>query len=168
MFYIFYQILNSFISFFNKKDKTNLKMFHFLSFLMHAFSNNAESQFEKTAGCIPFYEDKIIMITSSKGNIIFPKGHIKKNESEKEAAVRETEEECGCIGEIFGNKIEIERVKKDKTVEHLSLFKMKVEKIKEDFEEKNKRKIIFKTKEELLKHKHIPKYILEIIRHEIN
>ncbi|OQS55390.1 hypothetical protein EHP00_1215 [Ecytonucleospora hepatopenaei] len=143
-------------------------MFHFLSFLMHVFSNKIEKEIEKTAGCIPFYENKIVMITSSKGNVIFPKGHIKKNESAKEAAVRETEEECGCIGEIFGNKIEIERVKKDKTVEHLSLFKMKVKKIKTDFDEKTKRKIIFKTKEELLKHKHIPKYLLEIIRHEIN
>jgi len=47
---------------------------------------------------------QILLITSSNGHWIFPKGTIKKKETARDAAIRETFEECGVTGRI-GNEL---------------------------------------------------------------
>lgn len=64
----------------------------------------------KIAGCIPIkhLEDSkrtsVLLISSRKhhGQLVFPKGGVKNNETAKEAALRESFEEAGLRGDIIG------------------------------------------------------------------
>jgi ADP-ribose pyrophosphatase YjhB (NUDIX family) len=46
----------------------------------------------------------VLLVSSKKepGHWIFPKGHVERGESAKEAALRETEEEAGVEGDLLG------------------------------------------------------------------
>jgi ADP-ribose pyrophosphatase YjhB (NUDIX family) len=46
----------------------------------------------------------VLLVSSKKepGHWIFPKGHVERGESAKEAALRETEEEAGVDGDLLG------------------------------------------------------------------
>lgn len=64
---------------------------------------------EKSAGAVIFCEDKFLVIRHNKGHWDFPKGHIEKGESEKEAAKREIKEETNLDVEFiegFYEKVE--------------------------------------------------------------
>ena len=51
---------------------------------------------EKAAGCIIIKDNKVLLILQKSGNFWgFPKGHLEENETEIEAAKRETLEETG-------------------------------------------------------------------------
>ncbi len=55
---------------------------------------------EIIVGCIILNDDKILMVRESKkkcyGKLSFPAGHVEKNETIFEGAIRETFEETGC------------------------------------------------------------------------
>ncbi len=47
---------------------------------------------------------KVLLVASKKerGNWIFPKGHVEKGETARDAALRETQEEAGVDGTVLG------------------------------------------------------------------
>jgi len=49
-------------------------------------------------------EPQVLLVTARRNpkNWIFPKGHIEKGETSEAAALRETKEEAGVIGEVIG------------------------------------------------------------------
>ena len=49
----------------------------------------------KSCGCIVLHDDKVLLIKQHQGFYGFPKGHMEKNETEIETALRETKEETG-------------------------------------------------------------------------
>jgi 8-oxo-dGTP diphosphatase len=63
-----------------------------------------KTKFEYSAGGVVVYKDKVLVITTTnlKNETVntFPKGHIEKNESAIEAAVREVEEETGLKAQV--------------------------------------------------------------------
>lgn len=54
-----------------------------------------------SAGGIVIKGDSILMLKKSNGDWVLPKGRIELNETEKEAAVREVEEETGIFAGII-------------------------------------------------------------------
>ena len=68
----------------------------------------SEKQLEQ-AGAIPFRQGtggwEFLIITSRKGNWIFPKGVIGADESPREAALKECAEEAGISGTIVGEAV---------------------------------------------------------------
>jgi diphosphoinositol-polyphosphate diphosphatase len=56
------------------------------------------------AGCVPLSHDRTrcLLITSRHHPqlLVFPKGGVKKGETVKQAAARETWEECGAVGQV--------------------------------------------------------------------
>lgn len=134
----------------------------FLNFILFLFVM-AKDNIRYTAGTIPIYKNKMVMVSATSGNIIFPKGKIEKGETKEETAKRETMEESGYVGKITGKTYEIEHVKKE-YVEKITLFKMKVTEILDNFKEKDKRHIFHFTKEEFMSNKKIPAYLKEIFK----
>ena len=63
----------------------------------------------KQAGAIPFRQGpagwEFLIITSRKGNWIFPKGVIGNKESPEETALKECAEEAGISGAIIGEAV---------------------------------------------------------------
>ena len=55
---------------------------------------------EKSCGCIVFNKGKVLIERSINGFYGFPKGHIEKDESEIECAIRETSEETGILAKV--------------------------------------------------------------------
>jgi 8-oxo-dGTP pyrophosphatase MutT (NUDIX family) len=49
-------------------------------------------------------EPQVLLVTAKRNprNWIFPKGHIEKGESSEAAALRETKEEAGVVGDVIG------------------------------------------------------------------
>ncbi len=64
----------------------------------------------RQAGSIPFRlvdggDVEFLLITSKKGNWIFPKGIIEKDETPAMTAEKETREEAGIEGEVIGESV---------------------------------------------------------------
>lgn len=59
---------------------------------------------EKSCGTMCFNQNKILMVKHNKGHWAFPKGHVEKNETEQETAIRETKEETGIEAEIISDE----------------------------------------------------------------
>lgn len=59
---------------------------------------------EKSCGGIIIKDKKVLMIRQTKGFIGFPKGHVEKNETEIETAIREIEEETNIRSLLDKNK----------------------------------------------------------------
>ena len=59
---------------------------------------------EKSCGCIITKDNKVLLIKQTKGHWGFPKGHVEKNETEIETAIREVKEETNLDVEIDANK----------------------------------------------------------------
>ncbi len=49
--------------------------------------------YEKSCGCIIIHENKVLLVQHNEGHWDFPKGHIEKNETEIQTAIREVKEE---------------------------------------------------------------------------
>lgn len=58
---------------------------------------------ETSCGAVCFYENKVLMIHSVYGHWGFPKGHVEKDETYKQTAIREVKEETN-IDIIINNK----------------------------------------------------------------
>ena len=60
---------------------------------------------EKSCGCIIINKDKVLLVYERMHNFWgFPKGHVEKNETEVETALREVKEEVGLEVEIDKDK----------------------------------------------------------------
>lgn len=58
---------------------------------------------EKSCGAIVLKDDKVLLIQQYAGNWSFPKGHVEKDETEVETAIREIKEETNIDVEINEN-----------------------------------------------------------------
>ena len=71
---------------------------------MSDHEKDMERKHRQLAGCVPVSADytRCLLITSRHfpNDFVFPKGGVKRGESAEEAAVRETWEECGAVGEL--------------------------------------------------------------------
>ena len=56
---------------------------------------------EKSCGIIVFLNDTVLIIKHVKGHYGFPKGHVEKNETEYETAIREVKEETNIDASII-------------------------------------------------------------------
>jgi len=59
--------------------------------------------YEKSCGAIVFHKNKVLVVKHNAGHISFPKGHVEKNESEIETAIREVKEETNIDIEIISD-----------------------------------------------------------------
>ncbi len=99
---------------------------------------------EKSSGAVVFRKDKhvkYLLLHYEAGHWDFPKGHIEKNESEQQAALREIKEETGVSGvsfvDGFKETIKYFYKKEGKTVFKTVVFfiaETKTEKVKISFE----------------------------------
>ena len=78
---------------------------------------------EKSCGCIITKDNKVLLIKQTKGHWGFPKGHVEKNETEIETAIREVKEETNLDVEIDANKRYTMEYETDKgTLKQVVLF----------------------------------------------
>ena len=65
--------------------------------------------YHQQAGAIPYRKSdrglEFLLVTSKKGNWIFPKGFVEPGEAPEDAARKEVREEAGIDGEIMGAEI---------------------------------------------------------------
>lgn len=71
-------------------------------------------KFEKSCGCIIIENSKVLLIKQIKGIWGFPKGHVEKDETELETAIREVKEETNIDVEIQEDKRYTMNYKTDK------------------------------------------------------
>ncbi|KAF9571781.1 mRNA cap guanine-N7 methyltransferase [Mortierella alpina] len=98
------------------------------------------------AGCVPIDKKgrRVLLVESTKndGEWVLPKGGWENDESQEEAAARETWEEAGAIGKIVANLGEYEHKMNKRTGVPESIFiffEMEVERIEERYPEMKKR-----------------------------
>lgn len=65
-------------------------------------------KFEKCCGCIILNEGKVLLVKHNVGHWGFPKGHMEKNETELQTAIREVKEETNVDVEIQEEKRYVE------------------------------------------------------------
>ncbi|MBI4146184.1 NUDIX domain-containing protein [Candidatus Woesearchaeota archaeon] len=56
---------------------------------------------ERSAGIVVFHDNKYLLLHYEAGHWDFPKGHVEKDESDEQAALREVEEEAGIGADII-------------------------------------------------------------------
>ena len=71
---------------------------------MNKILSETNKEREKSCGCIIINKNKVLLIKQTKGHWGFPKGHVEKNETEIETAIREVKEETNLDVEIEANK----------------------------------------------------------------
>ncbi|KAG0206611.1 hypothetical protein BGX28_002000 [Mortierella sp. GBA30] len=98
------------------------------------------------AGCVPIDKKgrRVLLVESSKneGEWVLPKGGWENDETQEEAAARETWEEAGAIGRIVASLGEYEHKMNKRTGVPESIFiffEMEVERIEERYPEMKKR-----------------------------
>ena len=69
-----------------------------------SLNTNNDIQKEKACGCIIINDNKVLLIKQTQGHWGFPKGHVEKNETEIETAIREVKEETNLDVEVDENK----------------------------------------------------------------
>lgn len=113
------------------------------------------------SGTIPIYNNKIILVESMKHNgiLVLPKGKIKKNESKEIAAMRETMEEAGLSGKLRKNS----QIVYKNTV----YFVLDVDKVDDEYEEKNKRKRFFMSYNEMLNDQNVAEKVRKIVKEKL-
>lgn len=117
---------------------------------------NSEKSSRKVAGAIPIYEkDSVVLVSNYKGNLIFPKGGVKKKESFSEACKREAMEEGGIEGEV----VEQKKYKKRGIIFYILV----VSNLLDDYIEKSKRERVILKIEEASKDKRVPQYAKDIL-----
>ncbi|KAG9066204.1 hypothetical protein KI688_001425 [Linnemannia hyalina] len=107
------------------------------------------------AGCVPIDKRgrRVLLVASSKneGEWVLPKGGWENDETQEEAALRETWEEAGAIGKIVAHLGEYEHKYNKKTGHAESIFfffEMEVERMEEKWPEMKKRERRWFTYEE--------------------
>ena len=67
-------------------------------------NENENLKKEKSCGCIVIKNNKVLLIKQVTGNWGFPKGHVEKDETEYETALREVKEETNLDVKIISDK----------------------------------------------------------------
>lgn len=69
---------------------------------------------ERSCGCVVIEDGKVLLIQQRNGHWGFPKGHVEADETERNAAIRETKEETNIEVEIEDGRIYTENYITDK------------------------------------------------------
>ncbi|KAH8556323.1 NUDIX hydrolase domain-like protein [Umbelopsis sp. PMI_123] len=128
-----------------------------------------ENNVRQVAGCIPIdpRTNRVLLITSSKheGVWVLPKGGWENDETQAEAAARETWEEAGVRGTITRQiGTFVETTKKGNAKAHHCIFEMHINEIMKKWPEKKKRERRWFTYEEALAITATKPYMQEAIR----
>ncbi|CAO3638350.1 unnamed protein product [Cunninghamella blakesleeana] len=122
----------------------------------HGHGNNVvnEDNIRQVAGCLPIdlVNKRILLISSSKhkGRFVIPKGGWEEDETQAQAAVRETWEEAGIKGRILRQLGVFEEATKKQVKAHHWVFEMEIQEVCKKFPEKKKRERRWFTYEEAL------------------
>ena len=96
-----------------------------LKYVVKHYKLNDNFDYENSCGAIVFNEntEKILLVKMHNGNWGFPKGHIEKDETKEETAIREVHEETNVNIKIIPNfEREIKYIPNEKTVKKVTIF----------------------------------------------
>ena len=96
-----------------------------LKYVVKHYKLNDNFEYENSCGAIVFNEntEKILLVKMHNGNWGFPKGHIEKNETKEETAIREVLEETNVRIKIIPNfEREIKYIPNEKTIKKVTIF----------------------------------------------
>ena len=100
-----------------------------LKYVVKHYKLNDNFDYENSCGAIVFNEntEKILLVKMHNGNWGFPKGHIEKDETKEETAIREVLEETNVRIKIIPNfEREIKYIPNEKTIKRLPLILLKL------------------------------------------
>ncbi|KAG0170179.1 hypothetical protein DFQ28_002244 [Apophysomyces sp. BC1034] len=127
-----------------------------------------DNNIRQVAGCLPIDPvNKRFLLISSRKNVntwVLPKGGWETNETQEQAALRETWEEAGIKGNITRHVgVFAEKTKKGKVKAHHWIYELEIQEVVKKFPEKKKRERRWFTYDEALLATRAP-YIHEAIR----
>ena len=96
-----------------------------LKYVVKHYKLNDNFEYENSCGAIVFNEntEKILLVKMHNGNWGFPKGHIEKDETKEETAIREVLEETNVRIKIIPNfEREIKYIPNEKTIKKVTIF----------------------------------------------
>ena len=96
-----------------------------LKYVVKHYKLNDNFDYENSCGAIIFNEntEKILLVKMHNGNWGFPKGHIEKDETKEETAIREVLEETNVRIKIIPNfEREIKYIPNEKTIKKVTIF----------------------------------------------
>ena len=96
-----------------------------LKYVVEHYKLNDNFEYENSCGAIVFNEntEKILLVKMHNGNWGFPKGHIEKDETKEETAIREVLEETNVRIKIIPNfEREIKYIPNEKTIKKVTIF----------------------------------------------
>ena len=82
---------------------------------------------------------EVCLVTSSRGNWIFPKGVVDLDDSPGETAIKEAREEAGLLGEIVGAPLGTYTIVKNGDSLQVIAFLMKVARCTDEWDESDRR-----------------------------
>lgn len=78
---------------------------------------------EKSCGCVIINDNKVLLVKHIVGHWDFPKGHVEKNETEEQTALREVKEETNIDAEIVpGYRYAIQYSPKENVLKDVIFF----------------------------------------------
>ena len=96
-----------------------------LKYVVEHYKLNDNFEYENSCGAIVFNEntEKILLVKMHNGNWGFPKGHIEKDETKEETAIREVLEETNVRIKIIPDfEREIKYIPNEKTIKKVTIF----------------------------------------------
>ena len=96
-----------------------------LKYVVKHYKLNDNFEYENSCGAIVFNEntEKILLVKMHNGNWGFPKGHIEKDETKEETAIREVHEETNVKIKIIPDfEREIKYIPNEKTIKKVTIF----------------------------------------------
>ena len=96
-----------------------------LKYVIKHYKLNDNFEYENSCGAIVFNEntEKILLVKMHNGNWGFPKGHIEKDETKEETAIREVLEETNVRIKIIPDfEREIKYIPNEKTIKKVTIF----------------------------------------------
>ena len=96
-----------------------------LKYVVKHYKLNDKFEYENSCGAIVFNEntEKILLVKMHNGNWGFPKGHIEKDETKEETAIREVLEETNVRIKIIPNfEREIKYIPNERTIKKVTIF----------------------------------------------
>ena len=96
-----------------------------LKYVIKHYKLNDNFEYENSCGAIVFNEntEKILLVKMHNGNWGFPKGHIEKDETKEETAIREVLEETNVRIKIIPNfEREIKYIPNERTIKKVTIF----------------------------------------------
>lgn len=127
-----------------------------------------KQRYFKQAGAIPLYKGKIVLVTATGSKRwIVPKGSIPWEMTAQEAAAMEAFEEGGLKGKVLPDQVGTYTYEKNGGRYKVKLYFMEVEKLKDNWDEKSKRKRKVFTPKQAIK-KVVPASVSKIMAKALN